>query len=305
MVTHLVNTPNWASEVAILVGLGVGIDYSLFVVSRFREAYQANGGRSEEAVAVAMDTAGRSIVFAGSCVVIAMLGMFSARIDSLYGVAVATSVTVLVMLLAALTLLPALLSWSGARIGARRRGRTSGEGGAWARWAGLVARRPAVCALAATGLMLLIAAPALGLRLASSDASNDPPSTTTRKAYDLLAQGFGKGFNEPLLVAAKLPASNRARTVRQLSTAIGRTPGVASVASPQLNAAGNTAAITVYPTTAPASSQTYKLVTHLRDQVIPSVERTTGATVYVGGWTAQPSTTPTSSPTGYRCSSPS
>jgi RND superfamily putative drug exporter len=286
-VTHLVNTPNWASEVAILVGLGVGIDYSLFVVSRFREEYQANGGKVQEAIGVAMDTAGRSIAFAGTCVVIAMLGMFSARIDSFYGVAVATSVTVLVMLLGALTLLPALLSWSGARIGARRRAAASGEGGAWARWAGLVTRRPAVSALVATGLMLLIAAPALGLRLASSDASNDPSSTTTHTAYELLAAGFGKGFNEPLLVAAELPASDGSRTVAELSAAISRTPGVSSVARPQLNAARDTAAITVYPTTAPESSQTYGLVTHLRDQVITPVERATGANVYVGGWTAQ------------------
>ncbi len=126
-----------------------------------------------------------------------MLGMFSARIDSFYGVAVVTSATVLVMLLAALTLLPALLSWSGARIGARRRARTSGDGGAWARWAVLVRRRPAVLALAATVVMLLIAAPALGLRLASSDASNDPPSTTTHKAYELLADRVRQRIQRP------------------------------------------------------------------------------------------------------------
>jgi RND superfamily putative drug exporter len=286
VLTHLVSTPNWASEVAILVGLGVGIDYALFLVSRFREAYQANGGNVEEAIAVAMNTAGRSIAFAGSCVVIAMLGMFSARIDSFYGVAVATSVTVLVMLLGALTLLPALLSWSGARIGARRRAGASGDGGAWARWVALVQRRPAASALAATALMLLLAAPALGLRLASSDGSNDPPSTTTHKAYELLAAGFGKGFNEPLVVAAQLPATGGARTVAQLTAATARTPGVASVARPQLNAARDTAAITLYPTTSPASSQTYNLVTRLRDQVIPPVARPAAANVYVGGWTA-------------------
>ncbi|HEX5194046.1 MAG TPA: MMPL family transporter [Solirubrobacteraceae bacterium] len=286
VVTHLVSTPNWASEVAILVGLGVGIDYSLFVVTRFREAHHLNGGNVEDAIAVAMDTAGRSIAFAGSCVVIAMLGMFSARIDSLYGVAIATSVTVLVMLLAALTLLPALLSWSGARIGAGRRARTSDAGGAWARWAELVGARPAVCALVATALMLLLAAPALGLRLASGDAGNDPPSTTTHKAYELLAAGFGRGFNEPLVVAAQLPPTGGARTVAQLTDAIGRTRGVASVATPQLNATRDTAVITVYPTTPPASSQTYQLVTRLRDRVIAPIERETAAHAYVGGWTA-------------------
>jgi RND superfamily putative drug exporter len=182
------------------------------------------------------------------------------------------------MLIGALTLLPALLSWSGARIGARRRAAASSQSGAWARWTGLVARRPAVCALAATVVMLLIAAPALGLRLASSDASNDPPSTTTHKAYELLAAGFGKGFSEPLLVAVKLQASDESRTVAQLSAAFGHTPGVASVARPHLNVAPDTAEITVYPTTAPESSETYSFVTRLRDEVIPPVERATGAT---------------------------
>jgi RND superfamily putative drug exporter len=286
VITHLVNTPSWASDVAILVGLGVGIDYSLFVVTRFREAYLTNGGRTEEAVEVAMDTAGRSVAFAGACVVIAMLGMFSARIDGFYGVAVVTSVTVLVMLLGALSLLPALLSWTGARIGTRRRAETSGGSTAWERWAGLLERRPAASAIAATALMLLIAAPALGLRLASSDASNDAPSSTTHRAYELLAEGFGKGFNGPLLVAAQLPPSGGRQTVAHLSAAISRTPGVASVVPPRLNAAGETAAITVYPTTAPASPQTYNLVTRLRNDVIAPIERATGADVYVGGFTA-------------------
>ena len=286
VVTHLVNTPSYASEIAILVGLGVGIDYSLFVVSRFREAYQANGGNVEEAIAVAMDTAGRSITFAGSCVVIAMLGLFSARMDSLYGVAVTTSVTVLVMLLAALTLLPALLYWVGARIGARRRGRASVGGGVWARWAAVVGRRPAVAALAGSAVMMLLAAPALGLRLATADASNDPPSATTYKAYELLAQGFGQGFTGPLLVAVQLPASGGATAVAQLSRALSSTAGVAGVAPPELNAAHDAAAITVYPTTAPASQQTYQLVSRLRGQVIAPIERATGAHIYAGGSTA-------------------
>ena len=286
VVTHVVNTPSYASEIAILVGLGVGIDYSLFVVSRFREAHRATGGNVEEAITVAMDTAGRSITFAGGCVVIAMLGMFSARMNSLYGVALTTSVTVLVMLLAALTLLPALLYWVGGRIGARRRARTSVGGGAWARWAAMVGRRPAVAALAGTAVMLLLAAPALGLRLATADASNDPPSATTYKAYGLLAQGFGRGFNGPLLVAVQLPASGGATAVAQLERALTSTPGVARVAPPELNAARDAAAITVYPTTAPASQQTYQLVSRLRDRVIAPIDRATGAHVYVGGSTA-------------------
>jgi RND superfamily putative drug exporter len=288
VLTHVMNTPSFSSELAVLVGLGVGIDYSLFVVTRFREAYHANGGAVEGAVAVAMDTAGRSIAFAGTAVVIAMFGLFAAGVALLYPVAIAISMTVLVVLLAALTLLPALLSRTGARIGAPRRSRTQrGDGaGGWARWVGLVQRRPVLSALAATALMLVLAAPALGLRLAASDASNDLPSTTTRKAYDLLAQGYGRGFNGPLIVAAQVPRGDAPTTLSELSAATGRTPGVASVARQRLNPAGDTAAITLYPRAAPESSQTYKLVTDLRDRVIAPIERATGASVYVGGWTA-------------------
>jgi RND superfamily putative drug exporter len=286
VLTHVVTTPSWASELAVLVGLGVGIDYSLFVVTRFREAYAANGGRTEAAVEVAMNTAGRSIAFAGASVVIAMFGMFSAGVNVFYGAALATSITVLVVLAAALTLLPALLSRTGPRIGSRRRRTPGGDTGGWARWVGVIQRRPALAALAATGVMLLIAAPALSLRLAAADAGNDLPSTTTHKAYDLLAEGFGQGFNGPLLVAAQLPRSNAGSTLARLSAAIKRTPGVASVAKPELNPASDAAAIAVYPSAAPQAPRTYNLVTHLRDSVIAPVERATGATVYVGGTTA-------------------
>jgi RND superfamily putative drug exporter len=286
VLTHIMNVPNFASQLAVLVGLGVGVDYSLFVVTRFREAQRANGGRIEQAVQVAMDTSGRSIAFAGSAVMIAMFGLFAAGVDIFDGVAIAISLTVLLVLLAALTLLPALLSRAGARIGTRRRARGPQGVGRWGRWVGRVQRRPALAALAATVLMLVIAAPALGLRLAASDAGNDQPAQTTRKAYDLLADGFGKGFNGPLQIAAQLPRSDPQPALAQLSTAIGRTPGVASVARPQLNPTGDTAALTVYPSTSPESSKTYALITHLRDRVIAPIEKTTRARVYVGGQTA-------------------
>jgi putative drug exporter of the RND superfamily len=144
VLTHLMNTPKFASQLAVLVGLGVGIDYSLFVVTRFREAYRANGGMVEEAVAVAMDTAGRSIAFAGTAVMIAMFGLFAAGVDVLYPVAIATSITVLLVLLAALTMLPALLSRTGARVGTPRHAQGAEGTGRWSWWAGLIQRRPAI-----------------------------------------------------------------------------------------------------------------------------------------------------------------
>jgi RND superfamily putative drug exporter len=289
--THGLNTPDFASELALLIGLGVGVDYALFLVNRYRDAYRQNGGDVNAAVELAINTAGRSIAFAGATVVIAVLGLFVVGVRLFYGVALATSMTVLLVLAASLTLLPASLSLAGKRIGAGRSSRRAGiapksRPGAWARWIGLIQRRPALAAVASTALLLALAAPVLGLRLAASDAGNDSASTTTRQAYELLSRGFGPGFNGPLALAVRLPNSGSTAAVARLRAAVRGTPGVASVGRPILNAARDTAAVTVFPTTAPQSSETYDLVKHLRANVIPPVARATGATVYLGGFTA-------------------
>jgi len=289
--THVLDTPDFASELALLIGLGVGIDYALFLVTRFRDAYRRNGGDVNAAVELAMNTAGRSIAFAGATVVIAVLGLFIVGVRLFYGVALATSLTVLLVLAASLTLLPALLSLTGKRIGTRRSRRHGWaaipmRAGAWSRWVGLIQRRPAFAALASTALLLALAAPAFGLRLAASDAGNDPRSTTTHRAYQLLSEGFGPGFNGPLSLAVRLPGSGARAALARLTGAVARTPGVASVERPVLNGARDTAAITVFPSTSPQSAQTYDLVKHLRVSVIPPVAKTTGMTVYVGAFTA-------------------
>jgi putative drug exporter of the RND superfamily len=290
LLTHVLNTPDFASELALLIGLGVGVDYALFVVTRYRDRFRENGGDVNEALATAMNTAGRSIAFAGITVVVSVLGLFVVGVPLLYGVALATSLTVLLVLAASLTLLPALLTLVGERVGQgrslRRRNTSRTQGGLWARWIRLIQRRPAIAALGATALLLVLAAPVLGLRLAASDASNDRPSTTTRQAYDLLSRGFGQGFNGPLQVVARLGNGPVASTLARLSTSLAHTSGVASVGAPRLNAKRDTAAITVFPTSAPESKQTYDLVKKLRTQVIPPIARTTKTTVYVGGFTA-------------------
>ena len=182
------------------------------------------------------------MLFAGATVVIALLGMFALGVSLLNGAAVAAAIGVVLVLAASLTLLPALLSSPGRRIGEVRGGRrgASDDGrdgpGFWLRWVRQVQRRPALTAIAATALMLALAAPALGLRLASSDAGNDPASQTTRQAYDLLAKGFGPGFNGPLQVAVALPEAHDSAALAQLDRALQRTPGIASVAAPRLNA---------------------------------------------------------------------
>ena len=309
LASHVIDMPSFASELALMIGLGVGVDYALFIVTRFRENYRSNGGDVAQAIEAAINTSGRAVLFAGITVVIALLGMFALGVSLLSGAAVAASIGVVLVLAASLTLLPALLSLVGRRVGeaggrplvriGRRRvsppAQPSGAGaqpsqparaGFWLRWVQRVQRRPALTAVAATALMLALAAPALGLRLASSDAGNDPANQTTRQAFDLLAKGFGPGFNGPLQLAVALPQAHDTAALTELSRSLESTPGVVSVARPQLNRDGTAAAVAAYPSTSPQSAQTSSLVTRLRDSVIPPVERSTGARVYVGGATA-------------------
>jgi RND superfamily putative drug exporter len=300
--THVVDTPNFSSELAAMIGLGVGIDYSLFILTRFREAYASPGptfGNARESVIQAIDTAGRAVLFAGCTVVIALLGMMLLGVSFLYGVAISASIGVLLVMLASLTLLPALLTLAGDRVargGRRARAKAAaraaagispeggGAGGAWLRWSAFVQHRPKTIAVLAALTMLVIAAPATALRLGSSDASNDPAGQTTHKAYVLLAKGFGEGFNGPLLIAAKVP--NPQQSVQKLRAAIAATPGVASVAPAKVNPAGDVVTITVYPSSSPQAYATTQLVERLRNNVIPPVAKATGTTVYVGGVTA-------------------
>jgi putative drug exporter of the RND superfamily len=315
--THVVDTPNFSSELAAMIGLGVGIDYSLFILTRFREAYIQPGptqGQVRESVVQAMDTAGRAVLFAGTTVVIALLGMMLLGVDFLYGVAISASIGVLLVMLASLTLLPALLTLVGARLArpgrrARRQARKSaagngakadgvmangatngvraaGAGRMWLRWSAFVQNHARMIAVGATLLMLLIAAPALALRLGSSDAGNDPASTTTHRAYELLAEGFGEGFNGPLQVAVRLPHRGDTAALAELEHAIAKTDGVVAVTPPRLSPSGEVATISVYPRSSPQAYATSQLVTRLREDVIPPVAARTGVVAYVGGVTA-------------------
>ncbi|MGH2855254.1 MAG: MMPL family transporter, partial [Solirubrobacteraceae bacterium] len=380
--THVVDTPDFSSELAAMIGLGVGIDYSLFILTRFRETYAAPGptrGKVRESVVQAMDTAGRAVLFAGTTVVIALLGMMLLGVDFLYGVAISASIGVLLVMLASLTLLPALLTLVGGRLArpsrrARRRARRAataaggdagvagngatttatagngaragngvaaaagngalgsgaaaagdgslagdgvadglgaagagaagtsgagagearaggagagaGAGGAWLRWSNFVQRRPRSIALAATLLMLLIASPALALRLGSSDAGNDPASTTTYRAYQLMAEGFGEGFSGPLQVVVQLPHRGDVSALNELESALAAAHGAVSVTPPRLNPSGEVATISVYPRSSPQAYATTLLVRDLREHVIPPVAARTGVAAYVGGITA-------------------
>jgi RND superfamily putative drug exporter len=316
--THLVDTPNFSSELAAMIGLGVGIDYALFIVTRFREAYATPGptlGNVRESTVQAMDTAGRAVLFAGCTVVIALLGMMLLGVEFLYGVALSASIGVALVMLGSLTLLPALLTIAGGRLvrpgrRARRRGEEAAapHGHAWLRWSMFVQAHSRGIAVISTVAILLIAAPATALRLGSSDAGNDPAGFTTYKAYQLLAEGFGQGFNGPLQVVARLP--HRANPVQEaaeagvqltlpshntdtgreplevLRAALAQMPNVASVGPPRVSPSGEVATILVYPRSSPQAYATTQLVSRIRDQVVPPVERRTGMKVYVGGITA-------------------
>jgi RND superfamily putative drug exporter len=292
LASRILSMPDFASQLALMIGLGVGIDYSLFIVTRYREAYRRNGNDVRAAVGEAMNTAGRAVIFAGITVVIALLGMFALGVGILNGLAVSAALAVLLVLVASLTLLPALLTFFGRRIGrfgrrARRRATPPADRSTfWTRWIDAIQHRPWAALFASVGVMVVLALPVLSLHLGNTDAGNDPKSNTTRRAYDLLAQGFGKGFSGPLLVAVKLSQSGDDAPLRPLENALRHTPGIATVTPPRLSPSGTVATIAAYPTTSPQSSQTEQLVRHLRHTVIPPIDKRTGAVAYIGGTTA-------------------
>ncbi|MGN9911399.1 MMPL family transporter [Phytohabitans sp. LJ34] len=239
------------------------------------------GADRAEAARIALDTAGRTVFFAGCTVIIALMGLVALGLGSLQGVAVAVAVTVFVTMVASLTLLPALLAVFGRRIerGVRRRaGRARRpEGDRWRRWAAWVQRRPWSAALVSVAALLAITAPAFGIRLGFADAGNDAPSTTSRQAYDLLAQGFGPGFNGPLIVVVEGDPAAAAPAARALD----EVPGVATTVAPPPS--GDVATLIVFPASKPQDAQTHDLVQRLREDVLPPLSRETGATFLVGG----------------------
>jgi RND superfamily putative drug exporter len=293
LLSHMLDVPSVSTELAAMVGLGVGIDYALFIVTRYREGYR-NGASVEDAVVTAMDTAGRAVLFAGVTVIIAVLGMCLLGVSFLYGMSIATALGVLMTMLAALTLLPALLSRFGDRVGklGRRAARHAQNGRpqdrGWTAWANLIARHPWPAMVAGLAIVLVLAVPALSMRLGQSDAGNDVKSNTTRHAYDLLAEGFGKGFNGPLLVVAQLPSDRAAAraALAKASATLDSAPGVASVSPPVLSPNGRTATLQAFPRSAPQDAATTDLVNRLRDETLPPVERATGTTLLVAGSTA-------------------
>ncbi|MBV9447977.1 MAG: MMPL family transporter [Streptosporangiaceae bacterium] len=286
--SHAMSVVNIAPDLGALIGLGVGIDYALFIVTRHRRGLQS-GLTPQEAAVAAINTSGRAVLLAGTTVCIALLGLLVLGTSFLDGLAVAAVLPVVCTVVAALTLLPALLGLFGMRVlsGRQRRALAAGtpaRAGLLTRWAGTVQRRPGMLAAAATAVMLVLAIPVLSLRLGSSDQGNDPSASTTRQAYDLLADGFGPGFNGPLLLVAQTHTSADVAALHTLETTLPRVPDVAAV-TPVAARAG-TEVIAVIPRTSPEATATSDLIGTLRGSTIPGVARGTTLQVYVGGSTA-------------------
>ncbi|MGI5471024.1 MMPL family transporter [Streptomyces sp. CA-132043] len=290
---HVMTVADFAPMLGMLIGLGVGIDYALFIVTRHRRNLRAGMGVAE-AAEKAVAVSGRAVVFAGATVCIALLGMLVLRLSFLNGVALAASLTVVLTVAASVTLLPALLGLIGTRVlGRRERGRLAADGpvpehptGFAVRWSGFVERHPKLLGALAAGIMLVLALPTLGLHLGTSDQGTDPPASTTRQAYDLLAEGFGPGFNGPLTLVGDLDGADDRLAFDNLPDRLRTTPGVAQVGGPEFDGSGSTGVITVVPDSSPQSQETSDLVERLRNGVLPQSADDSTLRVDVGGVTA-------------------
>ena len=290
--THITSMSNVAPELAIMIGLGVGVDYALFIITRFKENH-ARHGDVQRSIVEAMDTSGRAILLAGTTVIIALLGMFATGVTFLYGLAIASVLAVLCVLLASLTVVPALLgAWGNRVVRPTRRARRREARGeapresAWRRWSIVVQSRPWPLAAGALAVMLICLIPVLGLRLDSSDAGNDPSSTSSYRAFNLLSAGFGPGFNGPLEIVAQLENPGQQSQLAALRTAVAKTPDVVAVTAPRLAPSGKVAVMEAYPASAPQDPATTDLVNHLRGDVLPPFEKSFAGRPLVGGFTA-------------------
>ena len=288
LVANVVDVPDFGPQIATMIGIGVGIDYALFVVTRYRSAL-AEGRTPREAVELAGTTAGRAVVFAGSTVVISIFGLVLMGRSYLWGLALATSLTVAAVVVASTTLLPALLGFAGRNIDRLRmpwfRHDVDGRRTLSWRWSRVMQRRPVAAGLAALVALVLLAAPATGLRFGMPDAGNGTDDLTSKRAYDLVSERYGPGANGPLLVAVDL-AGAEPDAAEAIAGDLAGTPGVATVVPPVVNEAGDAAVVTVIPTTGPQDEATEDLVHTLRDDVLPPAVEATGATAWVGGTTA-------------------
>ncbi|HUS42948.1 MAG TPA: MMPL family transporter [Ilumatobacteraceae bacterium] len=289
LIDHVVDIPSWAPDMATMIGLGVGIDYALLLVTRHRE-FLADGLTVADAAGRAVATAGQAVIFAGGTVVIAILGLAVAGVPFMTAAGIATSVIVAIMVIASVTLLPAFLGLSGHwinRLGIHRRhGIGGGVGSGWQRWGRHVTGHAWPYAIGVTLLLLALSAPVLALRLGFPDEGTLPESRTERIAYDMVADGFGPGLNGPLVIAVDLADVGDAAIVASLSEAVAADVGIAAVAPADVDQTAGIATIVAFPTTSPQDDATFATVQRLRHEVFPDALDGTTVTAHVGGQTA-------------------
>jgi RND superfamily putative drug exporter len=280
LLSHFITVPSFAPYVALMIGLGVGIDYALFIVVRYRTGLH-DGLDPENANVLALTTAGRAVLFAGCTVIISLLGMFIMGIDFIYGLSIGAVLAVLMTMLASVTLVPAIMGFAGTKLAAKDKKRKHHRETAAYRWSREVQRHPVSMVLVSLGILLVLAIPMFSIRLGVADQGNDPASQTTRRAYDLLAEGFGPGSNGPILLASDLSGSTTADKVNQFAAGLRSDPDIKFVAPVQVNQAGNAAVIAVIPSGAPQDRSTETLVHRLRSEI-----QQAGLSTHVGSVTA-------------------
>jgi RND superfamily putative drug exporter len=290
LAVNVIGMPSFSNQAVAMIGIGVGIDYALFIVTRYREGLH-EGLTPECATMRAHDTAGRAVLFAGCTVIIAILGLFTIGLDMIRGLAVGISIGVLMTMLAALTLLPAVLGFVGLNIDRlglphRRRAERAGQS-IWYRWSRVIQHRPWPALLISAAVLIVLAVPLFAIRLGFGDAGNQPTDTTVRRSYDLISEGFGPGANGLLLLAAETPGGQTdLQALEALSADLNETDGVVFATEPIPNESGDAAIIQVQPTTSPQDKETGHLVNLLRDDVVPQAVGDSTADVKVGGATA-------------------
>ncbi len=293
MLTHVMNVSQVTPQLAELMVIGVGVDYALFIVTRHRKNL-LEGMSVDDSIAKAVNTSGRAVLFAGTTVCIAMLGLITLGVNFFYGMAIGTSVAVSLTMVASLTLLPALLHFLGLKVLPRKQRRALREGtyvpstrvGFWHRWAELVAQRKVLFGVLSAGLIVLMAIPFFSMRLGHADQGNDPSSSTTRRGFDLISQGFGPGYNSTITLVVSGP--NAEATANKVATAVKTVPDVdpASVYAIPKPLTPTLSLVNIKTTTSPQDVKTTELVNNLRKNVLPAIYAATGDHVYVYGQTA-------------------
>jgi putative drug exporter of the RND superfamily len=292
ILTHAISVANWVPEFSILVSLGVGVDYALFIVSRHRNGLLA-GQSPEDAAVTALNTSGRAVLLAGLTVCAALLGLFALQVSFLYGVAVTVTLVVFLTMVASLTLLPAMLGFLGPKV-LRRGERTmlaeqgrqvEQAGGLWLRWAEGLGRRPLLPGLLALAVLVILAIPVLSMRSGLDDSSTDPASSTTYQAYQLLAKGFGPGFNGPLDVVGQVHGPADQARFAEFVVSARTDPGVAGTVAPRLSPDGKAEVAEVFPTTGPQQAATTTLLDRLR-AAAPQAEAGSTLAIHIGGTNA-------------------